>query len=82
MSIKRITISVPEEVARRIKQAAGAAPVSAWVTRVIEDQLDDAELERQWRLFYDDVGPSRRDVQRATSMLARLTRAKPRGRKA
>ncbi|MBK8593320.1 MAG: hypothetical protein IPN77_30250 [Sandaracinaceae bacterium] len=36
MTIKRITISVPSEVAARIKKAAGKTPVSAWVTGVIE----------------------------------------------
>jgi hypothetical protein len=49
MSIKRITISVPREVASRIKKAAGRVPVSAWVTDVIEEHLDDAALEKQWQ---------------------------------
>jgi hypothetical protein len=46
MSIRRITISVPVEVAARIRKAAGKTPVSAWVTGVVEDRLDDAELEK------------------------------------
>jgi hypothetical protein len=74
MSIKRITISVPSEVASRIKKAAGGAPVSAWVTGVIEEHLDDAELERQWQRFYTDVQPRAADVRRATTMLRRMTR--------
>jgi hypothetical protein len=74
MSIKRITISVPSEVASRIKKAAGGAPVSAWVTEVIEEHLDDAELERQWQRFYTDVQPKASDVRRATSMLRRMTK--------
>ena len=32
MSIKRITISVPDDTAERIKKAANGIPVSAWVT--------------------------------------------------
>ena len=74
MSIKRITISVPAAVASRIKKAAGAAPVSAWVTDVIEEHLNDAELERQWQEFYRAVLPSRKDVGRAQALLKRLTR--------
>ena len=73
MSIKRITISVPAKVASRIKKAAGALPVSAWVTDVIEDHLNDAELERQWQEFYRDVRPSRKDISRAKAILKRLT---------
>ena len=51
MSIKRITISVPDAVARRIKRAAGSVPVSAWVTDVLEQRLNDADLDSQWQAF-------------------------------
>jgi len=81
MSIRRITVSVPEEVATRIKKAAGATPVSAWLTDLIEQHLDDAELERQWQAFYRAVSPSRRDIQRAEAMFNRLTKP-PRRRRA
>ena len=74
MSIKRITLSVPEAVATRIKKAAGAKPVSAWVTELIEDHLDDVELERQWEAFYRDVNPSAKEVRRARLILDRLTK--------
>jgi len=73
MSIKRITISVSSDVAGRIRKAAGKTPVSAWVTDVIEERLNDAELERQWQLFYQEVNPTRQDVRRAESTLRRLT---------
>ena len=73
MSIKRITISVSSDVAGRIRKAAGKTPVSAWVTDVIEERLNDAELERQWQLFYKEVNPTRQDVRRAESTLRRLT---------
>ena len=75
MSIKRITISVPERVAARIKKAAGATPVSAWVTDVIEDHLADAELERAWEAFAKDVSPSRAEERSADAMFKRLTRS-------
>ena len=74
MSIKRITISVPEHVASTIKKAAGNTPVSAWVTEVIEEHLNDAELERHWQQFFREVNPSRQDTRRAESMLKRMTR--------
>ena len=82
MTIKRITISVPEAVAARIKTAAGVAPVSAWVAEVIEGYLDDTELERQWDEFYRTVKPSRDDIRRAEAMLNRLTKPARRRRAA
>jgi hypothetical protein len=74
MSIKRITISVPTDVARRIKKAARGTPVSAWVTDVVEERLNDAELDRQWEQFYRDVGPSKRDERQAEAVFKRLTK--------
>lgn len=78
MSIKRITISVPEQVAGRIKKAAGDVPVSTWVTDVIEERLDDAELEKQWKAFYADVAPTREDMRKAEQMYGRLMKRAPR----
>lgn len=72
MSIRRITLSVPERIAVRIKNAAGATPVSAWVTQLIEEHLDDVELERRWRELYRDVAPTREDVRRAEAKFKRL----------
>lgn len=74
MAIRRITLSVPEQVAVRIKKAAGATPVSAWVTQLIEEHLDDVELERQWAEFYRDVAPTREDSRRAAAKLKGLVR--------
>ena len=74
MSIKRITISVPDGVARRIKRAAGSVPVSAWVTDVIEQRLNHAELDRQWQAFYSAVNPSPKDVAQAKGLFKRLTK--------
>jgi hypothetical protein len=78
MAIRRITISVPEETARRIKKAAGQTAVSSWVTEVIEEHLDDAELDRKWQDFYADVNPSSRDRKVAQTLHARLTKARAR----
>jgi hypothetical protein len=79
MAIRRITISVPENVAVRIKRAAGRQPVSSWVTAVIDEKLDDAELERQWEAFYRDVAPKRDDIRRADASARGLTRRRRRG---
>ena len=72
MSIRRITLSVPERTAVRIKNAAGATPVSTWVTQLIEEHLNDVELDRRWREFYRDVAPTREDVHSAEAKFKRL----------
>ena len=74
MSIRRITISVPAKVAGKIKRAAGGRPVSAWVTEVLEERLDDSELQQKWEEFYEQVKPSREDTRRADAIFRRLTR--------
>lgn len=72
MSIRRITISVPDRVAARIKKAAADQSVSAWVTDVIEERLEDAELDRQWAAFYESVRPRKADIRRADALFDRL----------
>jgi hypothetical protein len=74
MSTRRITISVPSKVAARMKKAAGEASVSAWVTGLIEERLDDAELERLWNDFYKSVHPRPEDIRRADAIFRKLTR--------
>lgn len=74
MPIERITLSVPQAVARQIRSAAGESPVSAWVTSVIEEKLADAELERRWAEFYADVAPDRAAERRADAMFKRLAK--------
>jgi hypothetical protein len=74
MSIRRITISVPAATAARIKKAAGRMPVSAWVTGVIEERIEDVELERLWREFYESLAPRAADIKRADAMFRRLTK--------
>lgn len=78
MSIKRIKISVPSDVAARIKKAAGGAAVSAWVSGVIEEHLDDAELKREWERFCRDVAPSAQAERRADALFKRLTKQRRR----
>lgn len=73
MPKKRITISVPESVAKRIKKAAGNVPVSTWLTERIEEHLEQAELDRLFEEFYRDVSPSAESVREADAMFERLT---------
>jgi hypothetical protein len=80
MSTRRITISVPTKVAARMKKAAGDASVSAWVTGLIEERLNDAELERQWNEFYKSIHFRPEDVRRAEAILRGLR--KPRRKRA
>jgi len=79
MTIRRITISVHQETAGRIKKAAGRTPVSSWVTGLIEERLEDAELEQKWREFYDAVSPTKRDLKRAETMHRRMAKPRRRG---
>ncbi|MBK6697244.1 MAG: hypothetical protein IPG50_34410 [Myxococcales bacterium] len=82
MSIRRITISVPSDVAARIKKAAGASPVSAWVTELIEEHLDEQELARRWDEFCREVAPTRSETRRAGELYKRLVKQPKRRRAA
>lgn len=64
MATVRITLSVPEELAGRIKKAAGDGTVSGWVVKVVEEHFaEDARLERE---FYEwlAANPVDEEVQR------------------
>ncbi len=78
MTIRRITISVPEPIAGRIKRAAGDRAVSAWIADVIARHLDDSELEQLWKQFYQEVAPTRAEIRRADEMFKRLRRGRRR----
>ena len=73
---------MPERVAKRVKKAAGGQPVSAWLTELIEEHLEDAELERQWLAFLRDVCPSGHDSRQADALFHRLTKPPKRRRAA
>lgn len=78
MAIKRITVSMPAELARKLKKAAGNKPVSAWLTELVEERLEQAELDRLFEEFYREVAPTREDERRARGRLARLMKARRR----
>ena len=74
MTIRRITISVPEELAVRLKKVAGSMPVSAWVADRLEEHLEEAELVRLWKEFAREVAPTPADKRKAEAIHRRLTR--------
>lgn len=84
MSIRRITISVPSELAAKVKKAAGARPVSAYITSLIEEKLEDDRLEAEWERYVRDVHEraTPEEVARADAMFQRVTSTKKRSRRA
>ena len=75
MAIRRITISVPETLAEQIKKAAGDKPVSQYVTELLEAELDEKALERQWLEFYQEVNPGPEHREWAESLMRTLAAA-------
>jgi hypothetical protein len=83
MAIERITISVPKETAAKIRKAAGDQPVSAWLTNLVEEHLEDDELERLWQEFVRDVGPpTAAEKKRVDGIMKRITKPRRRRRAA
>lgn len=74
MTIRRITISVPEETAKKIKTAAGKTPVSAWITELVEERLSDAEVDRLFAEVYREAAPTPADKRRAAEIFERITK--------
>lgn len=77
MSIRRITISVPEELADRIKAAAGDEPVSAWVTELIEEHLAEEDTEALWAAFMAELEPDPDAEEYARRVVASAMHADP-----
>jgi hypothetical protein len=72
VAITRLTISLPQELADRLRDAAGDRSVSSYVTAIIGDHLDAGELDRLWSDYLDEVGLSPADVSAADALLDRL----------
>ena len=65
MAAVRITLSVPDELAARIKKAAGEGTVSGWVVKIIEEWFEeDEELERQFDEWVAAQPPVPEEIQR------------------
>lgn len=75
MSIKRITISVPEELADKVREAAGDEPISTWMTKLVEQELDYEQADRLWEEYMAEVGPIPESDQAWVDRLAESLRS-------
>ena len=73
MAIKRVTVSLPENLATRVSVAAGERSVSAYIARVLGEHLETSELEVLWREYVSEVGVSADDLAAADEVLDELT---------
>ncbi|HEX6237563.1 MAG TPA: hypothetical protein VFZ68_10245 [Acidimicrobiales bacterium] len=72
MAIKRVTISLPEELAGRLRAEAGDRPVSAHVADLIARHLEERDLDELWRSYLDEIDLSPDDVAAADRLLDEL----------
>lgn len=76
MTITRVTISMPKELAAKVKKAAGKKPVSAWLTEMVQDRLGEQDLERVWNEYFAEMTFTKRETRDARDRLDRLTKRK------
>ncbi len=77
MATKRITVSVPVEIATRIKRAAGRRrSVSEWVTNAMIRTLEEDDLERRFLEFCDDVKATPAQEAQARASFDKILRGK------
>lgn len=79
MAIKRVTVSLPAEIADRLRAEAGGRSVSAYVAELISERLEDTELDALWRAYLDEVGLSADDIDAADRVLDELVAARTTG---
>jgi hypothetical protein len=77
MATKRITISVPVDTAKRIKQAAGRErSVSDWVARAVARSLEEDDLRRRFLEFCDDLPATSKQLADVDTAFDRITKRK------
>lgn len=80
MATKRITISLPAETAKRIKQAAGRErSVSDWVAGAVARSLEEEDLRHRFLEFCDELPATPKQLAEVDVAFARITKGK-RGR--
>jgi hypothetical protein len=78
MPITRVTISMPSELARKVKKAAGKKPVSAWLTELVDEHLSAQDLEGAWERYIADMAFTQRETEHARARLDRLLKRRRR----
>jgi hypothetical protein len=68
----RVTVSLPTDLVAKLKTEAGERSMSAFVATLIQEHLEEAELERLWKAYVDDVGVTADDVATADRVLDEL----------
>lgn len=77
MATKRITVSVPAEIATRIKRAAGRShSVSEWVTSAVTRTLEEQDVRRRFLEFCDSVKATPAQETQAKASFDRIVRGK------
>ena len=79
MATKRITVSVPADVATRIRQAAGRThSVSEWVTKAVTRSLEEEDVQRRFLEFCDAVEVTASDIRRVNASFDQITQTSSR----
>lgn len=77
MATKRITVSVPAEIADRLKRAAGRGhSVSEWVTNAVTRKLEEEDLKRRFLEFCDGVRATPTQEKQASASFDQITQGK------
>jgi hypothetical protein len=73
VGIKRVTVSLPEDLADRVTAAAGERSVSAYIAAVLGAHLETSQVDDLWRAYVSDVGVTASDIAAADEILDALT---------
>ena len=77
MATKRITVSVPAEIATQIKRAAGRThSVSEWVTNAVTRTLEEENLKRRFLELSEAVPATPAEERQARASFERIVRPK------
>jgi Arc/MetJ-type ribon-helix-helix transcriptional regulator len=73
----RITVSLPIEIAKRIRVAAGKShSVSEWVAGAVERTLEEEDVKRRFVNWCEQTKASEEDERRVAHALDRIRKGK------
>lgn len=76
MATKRITVSLPTDIANRIKRAVGRRrSVSEWVANAVTRTLEEEDLKQRFLEFCDDVKATPAEEKQAQASFDRIARS-------